>query len=292
PQVVVQLARDRAAADLVEVVVGLQAGDRLTVAAAVDRDGDVVAVADRPVDVGQLGELVTQPVDLRVDLLGGRLRTGDLDPQVFVAGDRHDRAHLDDGVEADRPLVLARGDLDLRRRDDVDVVLADRLRVVGGQLFAQRLLAADVLAELLLEDPPRRLAGPEPRQPDLAGDPAERGVEILFELRLVHLDGDLDAVPLEGLDDGSHRRVSVPAPLWRPEHGFRSAAVGRPSPLASRPPGSSAARQRTCFGSRRPRVRIPPPRRGAGHHGRRTRWGNKVGEPDAGATTFDAHLRV
>ena len=202
---------DRSAADLVQVVVGLQPGDVLAVAAAVDRDRDVVAVDRGAVDRGQLAELLAQPVDLRVDLFVARLGPRDLDAKVPVATDGDHRAHLDDGVERHRTFVLARGDLDLRRGDHVDVVLAHRLRVVGGKRLSQRLFAADVLAELRLEHAARRLARPEAGKAHLPGDPAEGGVEIALELRFVDLDGDLDPVPLEGLDDSLHRGVSVPA---------------------------------------------------------------------------------
>ena len=231
-QVVVELGGDRSAADLVQVVVGLQPGDVLAVAAAVDGDRDVVAVDRRAVHHGQLAELVAQPVDLGVDLLVGRLGPRDLDPEVLVAADRDDRTHLDDGVERDRTLVLAGGDLDVGRGDHVDVVLAHRLRVVRRERLAQRLFPTDVLAELRLEHAAGRLARPEARQAHLAGDAAEGGVEVLFELRLVDLDGDLDPVPLEGLDDGLHRGVSVPGASRCPE----------PCCLRSLVPGSSAAR--------------------------------------------------
>ena len=192
----------------------------------------MVAVDRGAVDLGQLAELIAQPVDLGVDLLVGRLGPRDLDPEVVVAADRDHRPHLDHGVEGDRSLVLARGDLDLRRGDHVDVVLAHRLRVVRRERVAQRLFATDVLAELRLEHAAGRLAGPEAGEADLAGDAAEGGVEVLFELRLVDLDGDLDLVPLEGLDDGLHRGVSVPGASRCPE----------PCCLRSLVPGSSAAR--------------------------------------------------
>ena len=45
---------------------------RLAVLGAGDVDGDVVAVGGRPLDGLELGELLAQPVDLRVDLLVGR----------------------------------------------------------------------------------------------------------------------------------------------------------------------------------------------------------------------------
>ena len=80
--------------------------------------------AARAVDLGQLGELLAQAVDLRVDLLVGGLGAGHLDPQAAVARHLDAGPDLDDGVEGDRALLLAGGDLDLRGGDDVDVVLA------------------------------------------------------------------------------------------------------------------------------------------------------------------------
>src|SRR5581483_12223957 len=112
-QVVVELAGDAAGTDLVQVVVGLETGDGLAVAAAVDRDGDVVAVAGGTVDLGQLAELLAQALDLGVDLLVLRLGARDLDAQVLVPAHGDDGADLDDGVEGHRPFVLAGGDLDL-----------------------------------------------------------------------------------------------------------------------------------------------------------------------------------
>jgi len=54
-----------------------------------------------------------------------------------VAADGDLGADLHDGVEDDRPVGLARGDVDLRRGDDIDLVLPHRLRVVLGQRVAQ-----------------------------------------------------------------------------------------------------------------------------------------------------------
>ena len=74
-----------------------------------------------------------------------------LDAQLVVADQLHLRADLDDGVELDVAVVLAGGDLDLGRRDDVDVVLVDRVDVVLGQRVLQRLLARDLGAEARFE---------------------------------------------------------------------------------------------------------------------------------------------
>src|SRR3954454_12421600 len=49
------------------------------------------------------------------------------------------------------------------------------------------------------------LARTEARDADLAGDLLEGLVQRLLELLLVDLDGELDLVALEGLDDGFHK---------------------------------------------------------------------------------------
>ena len=112
--------------------------------------------------------------------------------------------HLDDGVEDDVALGLARGDVDLGRGDDVDLVLGHRLRVVLGQGVLEGLGPGRLGADAGLEDAPGRLARPEPGDAHLPGDALERGVHLLLELGLVDLDRDLDLVALEGLDGGLH----------------------------------------------------------------------------------------
>ena len=62
-----------------------------------------------------------------------------LDGQLVVAEELHLRPHFDDRVELDVAVFFAGGDLDLRRRDHIDVVRLDGLDVVLGQRVAQRL---------------------------------------------------------------------------------------------------------------------------------------------------------
>ena len=153
------------------------------------------------VGVLEVGEALAERVELRVDVLVvGHRRGLDLDPQRVVARDGDDGTHLDDGVELDVAVVLARGDVDLGRRDDVDRLGDDGVGVVLGQRVAQRLLACDLGAETGLEQPAGRLAGTEPRDLHLAGELAERGVDRLLELLRGDRDVQLDLVALERID--------------------------------------------------------------------------------------------
>ena len=150
-------------------------------------------------------------VDGLVDVLVGHRDARQLHPQPRVAGHDHLGPHLDRGVEDHRPVLLAGGDVDLGRGDDVDVVRLDGVGQVAGDGVLQGLLAGRGQPDARLQDAARRLAGAEAGQADLAGDLAERIFDVPVELGLVHLDRQLDLVPLEGLDRALHRAASVPA---------------------------------------------------------------------------------
>src|SRR3546814_7250936 len=92
------------------------------------------------------------------------------------------RSDLDDGVEGDVAVFLAARDVDLRGRDDVDVVLDDRRGVVLGQGVLEGLLATHKGPEARFEDLAGRLARPEAGQADLLGDLLEGGGDGLVEL--------------------------------------------------------------------------------------------------------------
>ena len=112
-QLVVELGADAAGADLVEVVVGREAGTGLAVLLAVDVDGHVVAVGGRPVDLGELGELLAQPVDLGVDLLVGGLGLTAPRPAGRRSRGRRCGAGPRRRRRRRRAVLLAGGDLDL-----------------------------------------------------------------------------------------------------------------------------------------------------------------------------------
>ena len=121
----------------------------------------------------------------------------------------HLRAHLDDGFELDVTLFLARGDLDLGRRDHVDVVFGDRVDVELGQPVAERLLARDVGAHPSFEQPAWRLARAETGHPNLTRQLAERGVDRLLEFIGRDRDVELDLVALDRLDRALHKEEAV-----------------------------------------------------------------------------------
>ena len=208
-ELLVEVVGDPALADLVGPVLGVQPGDLLAVAGGDEVERDAVAAGGRALDVGELAVAAQLGLDGLVDLLVGRRRRRQLDAQAVVAGHGDLGAHLAGGVEPDGPVLLAGGDLHLRRGDEVDVVLADGLGQVLGDRVAQRLLAGRGDADAGLEHPARRLAGAEPGQPDLAGDLAERRVDVLVELGLVDVHRQLDLVALQGLQRALHRPPRV-----------------------------------------------------------------------------------
>src|SRR3546814_353390 len=172
---------------------------------SVDRVARLNVALDR---LGGAAEL-SHAVDLSVDLVvaGDRAVDGDGDPAV--AGDLDAGPDLDDGVEGDVAVFLAARDVDLRGRDDVDVVLDDRRGVVLGQGVLEGLRATHKGPEARFEDLAGRLARPEAGQADLLGDLLEGGGDGLVELVRGNLDGQLDLVPLEGFDGALHAEGEI-----------------------------------------------------------------------------------
>ena len=208
-ELVVETFGDPALTDLVRPVLGVEAGDLLAVTRGRQVERDEVAGRGRPVDVVERTGAAQLALDHRVDLLVGGIGRRQFDAQPAVAGDGDLGTDLDRRVELDRTFLLAARDLDLRRGDDVDVVLADRLGEVLRDRVAQRLLARRADADARLEHPSRRLAVAEAGQPHLAGDGLERPVDVAIELVFLDLDVQLDLVPLEGFNRTLHRAASL-----------------------------------------------------------------------------------
>ena len=208
-------------------------GSPSTVALEVHRR--VVAVDERVVAVLEVGEAVAELIDLAVDRVVVDRGEVELDAQALVAGELDDGTRLDHGVELHRTGFLARGDLDLRRRDDVDLLGDDRVGVEAGQPVLERLLAPDLGAETRLEETAGRLAGTEPGDAHLVGELAERGVDRRFELGLGDRDVELDLVGFERFD----RRVHGAGHLTRGPSWFCSwptpEPLGRVTPLGTGP---------------------------------------------------------
>ncbi len=168
-----------------------------------------------------------------VDVLVADVGLLDLDAQVVVALDGDDGAHLDDGVELDVALFLAGGDVDLRRRDHVDVFGDDGLGVVLGERVAQRLVTRHLGAETGFEQAAGRLAGTEARHLHFLRQLAERGVDRPLEV--FRRDGDVEAdlVVVERFDRGGERHGAAQSIGWPARFGHPDRRPGAVSGLVS-----------------------------------------------------------
>ena len=155
--------RDTAGPHLVDEVIGDETFSGLPVTAAVHIERHDVTVAGWTTDLGEQGELLAHPVDLRVDVGLGDERGRHRDDEPLVARDRHLGPHLDDGVERNGPGLLSGGDVDLRRGDHVELGLFHRLAVQAWQDVAERLLADRLRPETGLEQSTGDPARPKPR---------------------------------------------------------------------------------------------------------------------------------
>ena len=174
-----------------------------------DVDRRVRVVDQRIFGVGEVGEAVAETVDLIVDRVVTDGVDGHFDLQLVVAGEVHLRADLDDGFELDVAFFLTGGDLDLGRRDHVDVVFGHRVDVELGKRVAERLLTRDVGAHAGLEQLARRLARTEAGHPYFPRQLAKRGVDRLLEFTGRNRDVELDFVALYGLDRAVHKEEAV-----------------------------------------------------------------------------------
>jgi hypothetical protein len=192
PQLVVELVDDHSGTDAVQEVGGGEALDCFTVDRARNVDGRVRVVDQRELGVGEVGEALAQRVDLFVDVVVGDGHERHFDAQLVVPEQLHLRTDLDNRVELDVAVFLTRGDLDLGRRDDIDVVLVDRFHVVLRQRVLQGLLTRHLAAETRLEQAPGRLAGTKAGDANVPGELAKCIVDRALELGRGDHDVQLD----------------------------------------------------------------------------------------------------
>ena len=110
------------AADLVRPVFDVEPGKRFVAPPTPEVDADVVAVDRRAIYVGQFSERLTQTIDLRVDFLVGGCWAHELDAQAPVARHGDLWSNFDGCVERHRALFGTGREIDLWRRDEIDVV--------------------------------------------------------------------------------------------------------------------------------------------------------------------------
>ena len=210
-EVIVEALGDPAAPDLVQPVLGVQPRYGLAAAVCLEIHRDVVTLGSRALHHSERAVTTALGVDGLLHLGIGGLRVGKLDTQSGVARDRDRRAHLTGGIEGHETFLPTAGDLDVGGGDQVDLVLTDRLGEVLRNAVPKCLLTGGGEADSRLENLARGLTGTEPGKPHLEGQLAERGVDVLVELGVVDLDGQLDLVSLEGFQCALHRRRSVTA---------------------------------------------------------------------------------
>ncbi len=94
--------------DLVQPVLGVEAGDRLAVASTCQVDGDLIAGLHRTIDIDQRTLAAQLGLDRLVDVGVGGDGRGQFDAQAAVAGHRDLGPHLARCVERNRTGLLPR----------------------------------------------------------------------------------------------------------------------------------------------------------------------------------------
>ena len=193
----VELGQQALAAELDDEVARLRALERLAVDRAAEVDHDRVAGRRRPVDRGEAGEALAQPVELGRDRLVGDLDLGlaDLDPLPVAELGLRTHADLDREVEV---LALGRklADVELRLADRGDAGIEQGALVPLGQRLAERLFDHRLAADPLDHELGRHLALAEARQLHLAGQAPGGPVDPLR--KVVRGDRDIDFHPRLG----------------------------------------------------------------------------------------------
>ena len=144
--------------------------------------------------------------------------------EAVVVGQRDLGPDVDLGGELEGLVVLELGDLDLRLRQRLEVVVLQRLDVLLRQRLVDRLVEDGAAADLAVDDRRRHLALAEAGDVDLLGDRLVRRVEARLELLEGHLDGQLGPGRAQGLDGALH--------------GFLLVCVGCDAGLAARSSGT------------------------------------------------------
>src|SRR5699024_277903 len=146
----------------------------------------------------------TQVVELGGDRVVVRLGGLHRDGQLRERGERDLGPDVDLGGELDDVAVLDLGHLDLRLRQDLELVLVDGLAVAGRDHVVDDLLEHGRATDPRLEELGRGLAGTEAGDVDLAGERLVGLVEVGLALRERHLDGDFDPGRVQLLDSALH----------------------------------------------------------------------------------------
>ena len=116
-------------------------------------------------------------------------------------------ADVDLGGEHQLVAVLDLGDLDLRLPQGAHLGSRDGLAVAARQGVVDDLLEHRAATDARLEQLRRRLAGPEPGQPDLLGELLVGPVEVGLQLGEGHLHIDANPRGAQLLDGALHGRA-------------------------------------------------------------------------------------